>query len=238
LRKFVGHVDAFETVGAEFHSYLVDLCGLRPDDAILDVGCGSGRVALPLSSYLNRGGRYCGFDISRKAISWCRDNIARAHHNFDFVVADIHSSMYNPHGKYQSAEFVFPYPDSSFDVALSSSVFTHMFPSDVRHYLDEIARVLKPGGRLLGTYFLLNDESSARIAEGQGTFRFQHEHDGYRTITNRRSEAAVAIPEAFVREAQQEFGLMPMEPLQYGTWSGRTDGLSFQDVVISVKTAS
>ena len=41
------------------------------------------------------------------------------------------------------------------DVAFLTSVFTHMLPEDVEHYLDELARVLKPGGRTLITWFLL-----------------------------------------------------------------------------------
>lgn len=236
LQKFVG--GAYTEVGIQFLGYLRDLCGLQPNEALLDVGCGSGRIAMPLTGYLDEEGRYSGFDISSKAIAWCKDNISAAHPNFDFVVADIHNSLYNPHGKYRSSDFVFPYPDSSFDVVLSSSVFTHMFPPDVRHYLGEISRVLKPGGRLLSTYFLLNEESSNLIEDRRGSFRFKHNRDGYRTVTSFRSEAAIAIPESFIRAAHEEFGLKVQEPLQYGSWSGRDDYLSFQDVVTALKPAS
>lgn len=118
---------------------------------MLDVGCGSGRMALPLTGYLNSEGRYAGFDISQKAIAWCQEHITSAHPNFQFEVSDIYNSLYNPKGKYQSLDFRFPYPDASFDVVFLTSVFTHMFPPDVEHYLDEISRVLKPGGRCLCT---------------------------------------------------------------------------------------
>lgn len=141
---------------------------------MLDVGCGSGRMALPLTGYLNSEGRYAGFDISQKAIAWCQEHITSAHPNFQFEVSDIYNSLYNPKGKYQSLDFRFPYPDASFDVVFLTSVFTHMFPPDVEHYLDEISRVLKPGGRCLCTYFLLNDESLAHIAEGKSAHNFQH----------------------------------------------------------------
>lgn len=80
-----------------------------------------------------------------------------------------------------------------------TSVFTHMFPPDVEHYLDEISRVLKPGGRCLCTYFLLNDESLAHIAEGKSAHNFQHEGPGYRTIHKKRPEEAIGLPETFVR---------------------------------------
>ena len=47
----------------------------------------------------------------------------------------------------KASEYTFPYEDGEFDVVVLTSVFTHMLPDDVAHYLDEIARVLKPGGR-------------------------------------------------------------------------------------------
>lgn len=78
---------------------------------MLDVGCGSGRMALPLTGYLNSEGRYAGFDISQKAIAWCQEHITSAHPNFQFEVSDIYNSLYNPKGKYQSLDFRFPYPD-------------------------------------------------------------------------------------------------------------------------------
>jgi SAM-dependent methyltransferase len=72
LQKWVGGDGGmFKAIGVQFLGYLIELCGLQPGDAVLDVGCGSGRVAVPLTGYLNREGRYAGFDVSRPAIAWC-----------------------------------------------------------------------------------------------------------------------------------------------------------------------
>src|SRR6185437_8284340 len=76
LQDWVGGADAYMATGNEFLGYLVDLCGLQPGGAVLDVGCGSGRMALPLAGYLNPEGRYGGFDVSREAIAWCTENIS------------------------------------------------------------------------------------------------------------------------------------------------------------------
>jgi ubiquinone/menaquinone biosynthesis C-methylase UbiE len=236
LQHYVGRSgDGFKAAGAEFLGYLVDLCGLQPGDAVLDVGCGPGRMALPLTGYLNRTGRYAGFDLSREAIAWCTENISGSHPNFDFRVLDFQNRKYNPKGKYTASNFRFPYPDESFDVVLLASVFTHMLPQDVECYLREIVRVLKPGGRSLITFFLLNDESSALGKQGKAVFNFEHEMQGYRTASAENPEAAIAYPEAFVRDLHGKCGLKLREPLRYGKWCGRTDGMSGQDVVIAVK---
>jgi SAM-dependent methyltransferase/predicted O-methyltransferase YrrM len=234
----LGGPAVYKATGDEFLGYLVDLCGLQPCDAVLDVGCGSGRMALPLTGYLNREGRYAGFDVAREAIAWCEENISGSHPNFDFRVANVRNKRYNPKGKYKPSDFRFPYPDGSFDVVLLASVFTHMLPQDVKHYMYEIVRVLKPGGRSLTTFFLLNEESSALSKEGKGWITFEHEMQGARTANVEDPEAAIAYPEAFVRDLYGECGLELREPVRYGTWCGRTNGMSGQDVVIAVKAAS
>ncbi|BBX47781.1 hypothetical protein MCOO_37960 [Mycobacterium cookii] len=195
-------------------------------------------MALPLTGYLNREGRYAGFDVARDAIAWCTENISASHPNFEFRVADVQSKRYNPRGTDKPSEFRFPYPDGSFDVVLLASVFTHMLPSDVTHYMHEIVRVLKPGGRSLITFFLLNEMSSILSKQGMGQLKFEHELQGALTANVENPEAAIAYPEAFVKDLYRECGLELREPLLYGNWSGRIDGMSGQDVVIAVKGAS
>lgn len=237
LQKWVGPGGSgmYKAVGDQILGYLVELCGLQPGDAVLDVGCGSGRIAVPLTGYLNPQGRYAGFDVSKEAIAWCAQNISGSHPNFDFRVVDIQNGLYNPQGKYTSSDFRFPYPDGSFDVVFLASVFTHMLPPDVKHYMSEIVRALKPGGRSLITFFLLNEQSLALSKEGNGVLNFEHEMQGYRTNNVAHPEAAIAYPEAFVRDLYWLCGLELREPLRYGKWSGRTDGMSVQDIVIAVK---
>jgi len=233
LQEFVG--GDYERVGEEFRGYLGELAGLQPHQAILDVGCGSGRIAVPLTRFLDSAGRYQGFDVSHKAIEWCRQHITRRFPNFEFRVADIRNGPYNPKGRYEPSEFRFPYPDGTFDVVLLASVFTHMFPADIKQYMREIERVLKPSGRCLSTFFLLNAESSALIAEKKGTLNFEHVRDGYRTIHAERPEEGMAYPEEFVVQAWREAGMQVLPPIRYGSWCGRPRFLSFQDLVIAAK---
>src|SRR2546427_5557984 len=57
----------FNAIGKEFFAYFTDLCGLGRGDYVLDVGCGCGRMAVPLVAYLNNRAKYEGFDISEPA---------------------------------------------------------------------------------------------------------------------------------------------------------------------------
>src|SRR5262249_603056 len=94
--------------------------------------------------------------------------------NFRFQKIDLYNKLYNPSGILKSSELRFPYEDESFDVVSLTSVFTHMMPSDVRHYLDEIHRVLRPGGRCLSTCFLLNEESKLLVRDGKTSIPLVH----------------------------------------------------------------
>jgi ubiquinone/menaquinone biosynthesis C-methylase UbiE len=101
--------------------YFVELGGLTPDEAVLEPGCGTGRMAEPVSRYLTTGS-YDGFDVVREAIEQCETRIMQP--NFRFRHVDVLNRFYNPEGRIQPDEFQFPYPDESFDFVFLTSVFT------------------------------------------------------------------------------------------------------------------
>jgi SAM-dependent methyltransferase len=107
LQRFVGGAE-FKAVGNTFVGHFVKVCSLRPDEKILDIGCGSGRMAIPLLQYLDGSGSYVGFDISQKAIRWCQDHIASRDQRFSFFYADIYNQEYNPLGGTFATEYGFP----------------------------------------------------------------------------------------------------------------------------------
>src|SRR5688500_2548525 len=93
LQKFVG--GDYKEVGDEFLRHLIQLCELKPHDAVLDIGSGSGRIAVPLTRYMSHEGMYRGFDVSVEGIKWCRENITSRFRNFEFEAADINNGTYN-----------------------------------------------------------------------------------------------------------------------------------------------
>ena len=67
---------------------------MTPDERVLDVGCGAGRVAAPLARYLGPDGSYEGFDNNAERIAWCNEHIAGLHPQMRFSVADVYSGQY------------------------------------------------------------------------------------------------------------------------------------------------
>lgn len=232
--RFVGPGD-YEQIGADFLRHFVELGGLKEDDRVLDVGCGVGRMAGPLTKFLSESGSYDGFDIVPAGIRWCRKKMGRRHANFRFELADVHNEFYHPEGRSKASEYRFPYEDGVFDFAFAVSVFTHMLPADMGNYLSEMGRVVKKGGRCVVTYFILNEESRQLLEEGKSALAFGHEGEGYRTADESVPECLVAYDEGAVREGCESRGLRIVEPIRYGSWCGRERWASFQDIVVASK---
>lgn len=232
-----GDSSNFKQMGEKWTRTLVEVGGLRPHDRVLEAGSGVGRMAVPLTRYLSPPGSYDGFEIVREGVEWCRQKVAPRFPHFRFEHADIYNKHYNPGGRIAAAEYEFPYPDASFDFVFLTSVFTHMLPADVEHYLRETRRVLAPGGRCLITYFILNEES-LRLMEAGGAAPeriFRHDLGGCRVVKPEAPEAAVAYDEKDVRKMYGEVGLSIVEPVLYGGWSGKKNALHGQDIVLARK---
>jgi len=229
-------LEAFKASGEEFLRIYKDVARLEPHERMLDVGCGIGRKTLPLTQYLNAQAVYQGVDITKAGIDWCRERITARFPNFRFLHIDVYNKHYNPNGKCRPSEYKFPLADESFDFVMLGSVFTHMRPDDVANYLSEIRRVLAPEGRCLITYFLLNEESDRLIKAGSSTLNFEHLCDGYRTESLERPELAIAFDEKWVTDLYEKLGLT-IQRVDHGSWCGRADYLSYQDLILATKDA-
>ncbi len=126
----------FVTFGRErvFRQRIADLARLQPGESVLDVGCGTGTLAMEALQRVGETGRVSGIDPSLQMIARASRKAERVGLAIDFQVGVIEQLSF---------------PDQSFDVVLSTFMMHHL-PDDLkRQGLAEIVRVLKPGGRLL-----------------------------------------------------------------------------------------
>lgn len=233
LQTLIG--GSVEDLGKEFLDYFLILGELEPGETVLDVGCGCGRMTIPLTTFLNKKGEYFGFDIAKDSIKWCLDNIGIRYRNFHFDHANIYNPIHNPTGKVASDKYIFPYPDNKFDFILLNSVFTHLVPKDMEHYMSEISRTLKKNGRCLITFFLLNDETKKLFAEKHQELKFIYSEGVYRTIDPINLESAISYDETYIKDLFSKNNMAVKEPIYYGSWCGRETYLSSQDIIIAKK---
>ncbi|MEO5583370.1 MAG: class I SAM-dependent methyltransferase [Saprospiraceae bacterium] len=234
LYRLIGGGD-FKIVGNEFLDYFINLGRLQPFDRVLDVGCGAGRMAVPLTGYLKNKGSYEGFDLLKDLVQWCSANITPSYPNFNFRAINVYNKFYNVTGISKGSEYKFPFEDHSFDFVFLTSVFTHMLPDEMENYLSEISRVMKINARCLITFFLLNNESNQLIDNHQSNIEFKYKLDNCQVNDANIPEAVIAFEESFIQKMFIKYNLVIDSPVQYGSWCGRKDFLSFQDILVASK---
>ena len=122
----------FEAVGLlEYHLLLQH--GLKPNDKVIDVGCGSGRLAYQLRNYLS--GSYIGIDVVPELFRYAEKQCNRTDWKF-----------------YAAPGLKIPEADNTADFICFFSVFTHLLHEETYTYLEDAHRVLKPGGKIICSY--------------------------------------------------------------------------------------
>ena len=228
---FVGKGD-FTAQGLHQLELLKKYTNLIPDGAVLDIGCGIGRTAVPLTKMLSEEGSYEGFDVVRQGIDWCNKNISPQYPNFRFRFFPLKNDLYNEYQQ-EAQEFNFPYSDFEFDTVILFSVFTHMQLVEIENYLREIKRVLKKEGSCLATFFIY-DSDQENMIESQSGLRFPFAENGFRLMNKRTKSANVAIE---IKKLMDLIHKCDLEIARYieGYWKENIpedDHNSFQDILI------
>jgi len=159
--------DAFRNENFYFTSAVLEAtkfsARLASQDArIVDIGSGLGRLATGL---IAEGSpvQYIGIDANEEFVRWCKDHIESQHPRFRFVHLDMANERYNPAGTITAAQLRLPVEDASADVVNLWGVFTNMVPEDVRAYVAEVSRILRPGGQCFLTAFAEDDVPDVTI---------------------------------------------------------------------------
>jgi len=214
-------------MGRQMMQELKDFCGLRPTHDVLEIGCSCGIVAMPLQSYLTTG-RYTGLDIIPESIAWCQTHLSNE--RFRFADLDVYHPLYNPAGTADPDRVRLPVEDASADVVFLISVFTHMLPNTIEHYLREISRVLKPEGRCLAT-MLTKD----RYVSGRAVFQLRHKVDDDCLCWDAKDPTvAVAVSHALIARLAENSGLK-ISQMTPGKWDGQTPSPYLHDMYVFSK---
>jgi SAM-dependent methyltransferase len=159
-------------------------------DAVLDFGCGCGRVARYWSGFA---GTMSGSDVSEAAIEWCRSNLSFARFETNALAPPV------------------AFADESFDLVYALSVFTHLTEELQLAWRDELRRVLRPGGRLLltthGRSYLPRLDAGERDAFERGELVVRWSDLPGTNL------CSAYHPEAYLRETfSQGFAFVELEP--------------------------
>jgi ubiquinone/menaquinone biosynthesis C-methylase UbiE len=116
-----------------FREHLLKLAGIQPDQVVLDIGCGTGTLAIAATAHVGPTGNVVGIDASPQMVARATRKAAKAGVPAIFQLA--------------VAEQL-PFPDARFDVVLSTLMFHHLPRKTREQCAIEIRRVLKPRGQV------------------------------------------------------------------------------------------
>lgn len=184
------------TLGRErrFRRHLAELAGLEPGWSVLDIGCGTGGLALAAAGVVGPSGRVNGVDASAEMVARARRKAARAGAAVQFDSAPAEA---------------LPFDDATFDAVTASLMLHHLTDANLRSVLAEVARVLRPGGRFLAV------DIGGTAGQGPGVLhRFAPRHGDFDL-----ARLAPVVAEAGLRVVEQgpvgQPAVLGLKNLQY-----------------------
>lgn len=218
--RYVPDGDYIE-VGDAWLGLLRSLALVRPDERVLEVGCGAGMIARPLERHLGPGARYVGVDDDETAVGWCRAAY-RDRPDFSFeLVADL-----------GAPELELPFLEQTFDVVVMHGTLARLEPDAVAARVRESRRLLIDDGRLFATAYLLDETAREALAGGRAAIAFADAGQAAGAQAEHHGEAVHAIDEEWLLDRVAEAGFKTVG-IRHGSWTPRTDTKAFPDILVA-----
>ena len=202
---------------------------LPTSGSVLDLGCGYGRLAYAL---IRSGfkGDYLELDILPQHVLWLQNSLTPIRPKFKFHHLDAQSARYRPDGGVSATAVCLPALERKPDLFTVLSVFTHMYPAEVEHYIQIIAEAMSPTSVMYCTFFLINAESEALEQQGKSAYPLKHRLDANCKYYDEKDPLwAIGYRQEWVLELFDRHGLEVEHPILYGLWCGRAAAKSGQD---------
>jgi SAM-dependent methyltransferase len=216
----------------------------KEGNRIFDVGCGTGLMAIACEPFVGANGQYTGIDVMKDDIDFCRCHYDSS--KFEFIHFDAVNAFYAP--AQRRTKLKWPVYSDSYDLVTALSVWTHLNKEDALFYFREIHRVLKPKGKAMITFFLLDEtyRKSVDLRKDQrGRFHMtlqnqwifdQSSYDSNAWLHPKWAEVpenAIGVTEVGLEKIISSSGMKLVEHHQ-GNWK-EIPGVFFQDVLIFQK---
>lgn len=128
----------------------LDLADLKPGESVLDIGCGTGTLAIAAKQRVGPTGRVYGVDASREMLARATRKATKAGAEVVFQTGVVER---------------LPFPDGQFEAVLSTVMLHHLGRKARQQCADEVRRVLKPGGRVLAVDFVKPEQGKKGLLD-------------------------------------------------------------------------
>ena len=212
---------------------------------ILDVGCGTGLLAIASEGVVKIKGSYLGIDVIKENINYCKKHYKRPY--FTFKHHNVNNARYATNQFKQNLKW--DVEGESLDLVTALSVWTHLNEEDAVYYFKEINRVLKNGGKAIVTFFLLDKNYYTSLPNRKNEVGRFHSTNQLEWIFDTTAYSStewyypkhLKVPENAIGVTKEgihklvEGTSLKLSKYYGGNWKEQP-GLYFQDILIFEKT--
>jgi len=232
--------------------FLMAKGSLSKSSNVFDFGCGLGRLASAFASMNGACGTYYGYEPETVALEWLKSKYSDSQF-FRFAGSPLPQDMNyvtNP-GNFGTANKAFeerggalPNPKvltelldgQRFNLQFSSSVFTHMWGADIIETIRRFGPIAATDAVFINTWLIVDDHAQNALNTGAADRKLPIEVGGVLTYSHSNPLVCTAFRLNEVQRIYAEAG-HEIQEILYGSWSGRSNGVIYQDIVISKERA-